>query len=256
MELFRNNWYTLVSQGALTTQWTPPSSCLATTTLWGSYRGYFLGFHEQVGIDLDCYPSLLSQQTASVTTSPLIVTGTTTEASTTKPYVTITGFTTYTPSITLTKTPFFPSSPGGLVSDIAFYSPGVCPSGYSYAVSYTFSKARPPGESRYVCCPSGYTVQTYMSTLRQTAGGRIYTSLVPVYSYPSCSSSATSITNLWSLVPGWPTVKPESYQLTTTSQSRTYESFLVRASGLVVGWQSDNAEVLDFIRSSNVTLPR
>jgi hypothetical protein len=248
------NWFTLITQGPLTTQWTPPASCLSTTTKWGSYRGLFLGFHQEVGIDLDCYPSLNPMPTAAATTSPLLSTGTTTEAGSPKVFVTVTGFTTYTPAPTITKTPLWPTR--GIVSDVAYYSPGICPSGYSYAVSFTDGQKAQLDESRYLCCPSGYTVNTYMSTSRITEGGRVTASLYPSYMYPSCSRTTTSMSNVWSLAPGWPTVKPTSYALEESVIANRYESFAIQASGVVVGWRPQDAAVVDYLKSNDVQLPK
>jgi hypothetical protein len=119
--------------GALTTLWTPPASCLSTTTYWGA--SFFIGYQSDAGGGLQCYPSIVPTPTKSdglhvpVTTSPLIATGTTTGSDTL--YVTITGYTTIYSDISSPPTPQTSLYPYATF----YYSPGICPSGYTYAIT-------------------------------------------------------------------------------------------------------------------------
>jgi hypothetical protein len=111
----------LVSQGPLTTLWTPPPSCLATTTADANYN-YYVGFNNVYGrraINLGCMiptPTVLYTPTPSPLPKYTAQNGT---------LVTITtGYSSYFP---------FPTSIWTQTDIAAYYSPGICPSGYHYA---------------------------------------------------------------------------------------------------------------------------
>ncbi|KAF1812663.1 hypothetical protein P152DRAFT_345454 [Eremomyces bilateralis CBS 781.70] len=243
----------LVTLGALNTQWTPPSSCLSTTTLWGS--SYFLGFQSTIGLDSECIPNAFATPTESIVTSALIQITTDTNEPTPSTYATITGYTTLTPSATRTALgQLMPASE--IISSVGYYSPGVCPSGYTYAASFTAGRpSASESESRYICCPSGFQAPTWTSTSTRTSNGARFIAKVATYDYPLCSQSATTLTNLWSMTPGWPDVRPSSYTLTEAERTYSENYFRVSASGVVVAWNPTDTAVVDFIRSNNVSLP-
>jgi hypothetical protein len=90
--------------GALTTVFTPPSSCLASSALWWIYTGYNV-YQLQGPPDLqNCFP------------------------------------------------------PSYVPNSTAYYSPGVCPSGYTTACT-SFNTVGTVTDTLYTCCP------TYVSHL-------------------------------------------------------------------------------------------
>ncbi|KAF1813672.1 hypothetical protein P152DRAFT_448094 [Eremomyces bilateralis CBS 781.70] len=232
---------TLLTQGPLSTLWTPPASCLSTTTMWGD-RTYFMGFMTDVGIDISCYPSLLPTPTGSATVSPLVEIRT---GSGDAEIATITGYTTVFPTPTgLSTTPLWPTD--RYVSEAAYYSPGICPSGYEYAApftlwSYKTTATQSSSVTRFLCCPSGYKAEAYGTG--ESAS----------YYYPGCQRKTDALTNVWSMTPGWPTVQPTSLPMFETS--REYGTFTVSANGIVVGWQATDVPVLEHLKKENIELP-
>ena len=139
----------LVSYGALTTLWTPPASCLSSTTFWGA--SFFIGYQSGAGGDLRCYPSIVPTPTQTdpaaslnvpITTAPLVATLTTTGSESL--YVTITGYTTIYSDIGAPPTP----QPTLYPYPTFYYSPGICPSGYAYVETCMTPKNTDTG----LCC--------------------------------------------------------------------------------------------------------
>jgi hypothetical protein len=225
---------TLASLGPLTTTWIPPASCLPTTTGFGSAT-YFIGAgFRALGVDNDCVPNIYGPETANPTTSPLVQITTVTDGPTPATLATITGYSTFTPTPTGTAVVDFKTT-GYYYSTIAFYSPGICPSGYYYAATFTGGRpSAPPSELRYLCCPSGYKIYIGGTSSKSYSGGNTYTRRWSTYSYPGCVSSATRISNVWSMETGWPSVKPTNYRLSAASTTRSYWSLYVTASGVAV----------------------
>jgi hypothetical protein len=246
---------TLASLGPLTTPWIPPASCLRTTTKV-STATYFIGAaFRSLGVDNDCVPNIYGLETATLTTSPLVQITTVTDGPTPVTIATITGYSTFTPAPTGAAQVNFTIS-GYYYSSIAFYSPGICPSGYTYAATFTGGRpSAPPSESRYLCCPSGYRVYTGATSSRSSSNGVTYTRRWSTHSYPGCVSSATRLSNVWVMETGWPGVKPTSYDLDTASTTRSFRSLYVTASGIAVAWRATDSVVLDYMRSRNISLP-
>lgn len=183
------------NRGPLTTIFTPPSNCLATTTALDT--SYFVG--SEPNGDLGGFPSCYPSSTLSVAASDDV---------------------------------FQP----------AVYSPGVCPFGYTYAFPYT-SQIDGIGEeyrsttytipvTKYVCCPSGFSVSDTDLFLG------------------ICSQTATSISNVWQLTPGWPSSTPSSYSLTTATDEIL---LFVNAKPIVVVWASTDGAVLKLLSSQGLT---
>lgn len=104
-----------IPYGPLTTLWTPHSSCLFTIT---SYSGsYYQGYIPSLGVDPACYPP----SNAAATTSVIVTSTPQSEPSlsTSRP-------------IPDTTTGVVPRD---LVNAVNLYSPGICPSGWTYALS-------------------------------------------------------------------------------------------------------------------------
>jgi hypothetical protein len=156
-----------------------------------------------------------------------------------------------------------PTSTSTIVSNanaitLQYWSPGLCPYGWTYAMSYNgpgipvTGTASPstvsfegfaastvtysPDNTAYICCPTGFNigVTSYGSGSAQGA-------------YPICTLYDGAIYAGWSMQPGWPTVKPEShiqlYSKVPAASDATCESFTVRASGIVVAWHATDTFV-------------
>ncbi|KAF1809011.1 hypothetical protein P152DRAFT_173266 [Eremomyces bilateralis CBS 781.70] len=232
---------TLLSLGVLNSQWTPPGSCLSTTTAWGN--SYFLGYHKDAGHDPQCIPNVAAAPTVSVVTTNGLTPSTYT--------------TTIAPSPTITAIAQLMPSADQNISSVGYYSPGICPSGFIYAASFTAGLPGAGKESRYICCPSGFLAEKGTSTrVRTTKGGR-RTTRITTYEYPLCTQSARTITNLWSMTPGWPSVRPSSYNVsqTSTTNRNSKSVFSITASGIVVAWNPTDTPVVDYIRNNNIQLP-
>lgn len=236
----------LVSLGALSTQWTPPGSCVSTTTVWGN--SFFVGFQSALGLDSGCIPTPTA---GSQTATPQFTTDS--SGSTAFPIAWITPAPISTSTSSATSTPnFFPS--GYRISSVAYYSPGICPSGFTYAASFTAGRPRATAlEERYLCCPSGLEASTSISKSRRTSDGRVHTSHIVTYEYPLCTQSTRTISNLWSMTPGWPTSQPSTFDVGTSTTSGAF--FYVTASGLVVGWRPSDTAIVDFLEKNNISLP-
>jgi hypothetical protein len=254
----------LVTLGPLTTVWTPPASCLSTTTQWGDwYSAFFLGYQPNLGVDADCFPSHKPTATASATTAPLVAISSVTTGPTPTTFVTITGYTTVTPTPTDVNNPAQPllTTRSNYDWHAAYYSPGICPSGYTYAVSYT-DKYGPWAAptfaendlTRYFCCPSGYTVQSYVTSTTRAGNLRLKTSYSTLYWYPDCLLTTSAMPTVWSMTPGWPATKPTSYSLTSSMGDGSYRSYSVYASGVVVGWSGNDQAVLEYLQKNNITV--
>jgi hypothetical protein len=254
----------LITLGPLTTVWTPPASCLSTTTQWGDwYSAFFIGYQPNLGVDADCFPSHKPTAIASATTSPLVETSSVTTGLTPTTFVTITGYTTMFPTPTdanLPAQPLLKTSPS-YDWHAAYYSPGICPSGYTYAVTYTDTPsfwATPTSTendlTRYFCCPSGYTVNSYVTSSTQAVNLRLKASYSTSYWYPRCSLTTSAMPTVWSMTPGWPATKPTSYSLTSSTGGDWYGSYNVYASGVVVGWSGNDQAVLEYLQNNNISV--
>ncbi|KAF1814021.1 hypothetical protein P152DRAFT_301790 [Eremomyces bilateralis CBS 781.70] len=253
----------LVPLGPLTTLWTPPASCLSTTTQWGQLGqtgALFIGYHSDLGPDADCFPSHRAEPTGSPVTTALIAFSTVTGPTPT-PIPSIVGFTTITPTPTgpFKADPLF--SQTGYTSKVAYYSPGICPSGYTYAATYTgwekyyiFRTPLPTSSvTQHFCCPSGYRPNLRITSSVKGGAFRDYTTTWPSLDYLLCSATPTSVANVWTMTPGWPTVKPTSYSLGNVEYDGLH-AVRVWASGVIVGYQSTDTAVLDYLHQNNITL--
>ena len=105
-----------IDYGALTTPWTPPTSCLSTVT---SYSGsYFQGYIPALGVDPACYPPSHAAAPASVVVTSTVI-GSEASLSTHNPV----------PGPTRNVVA------RDLVNAVNLHSPGICPSGWTYALS-------------------------------------------------------------------------------------------------------------------------
>src|SRR5579871_3127030 len=105
-----------IAYGPLTTRWTPHSSCLYTVT---SYSGsYFQGYIPGLGVDPACYPP---SQSVSLTSIGVTSTFIESEASLSTPG------SVHEPTTSVIVR--------DLVNAVNLYSPGICPFGWSYAMS-------------------------------------------------------------------------------------------------------------------------
>jgi hypothetical protein len=208
--------YVLASNGPLTSIFSPPTSCIQTTTFDGS--NYFIGYESGLGTDSACYPPVLT------TAAPKI---------------------------------------DGNAVTLQYYSPGLCPSGWSYAVSYNgpgvptpvsststtttsfnnfggyFTITLSPDNSAYLCCPIGFNVGVTTTSTGVAQGA-----------YPECTKYAADIDAGWKLQPGWPTAKPDSADIQLFSHIAYADeshipckSLTVRASGIVVAWHETDTAV-------------
>ena len=115
---------TLEPYGPLTTLFNPPASCIFTTTVLGSEA--FIGYHPDLGTDLACFPtSATPQDTALPVSSSTLATSTISSNNSTSTR----GSTETTTAQTTGPTS---SQILGLPSLLRYYSPGICPVGYSY----------------------------------------------------------------------------------------------------------------------------
>jgi hypothetical protein len=147
---------------------------------------------------------------------------------------------------------------------LQYYSPGACPDGWTYAMSYdgpgipestgatSFSVVSvsgiprstvtdSPDNTAYICCPDSYSIAV---TTEVTGGAQ--------GAYPICTKYDSNIDTAWSIQPGWPTVKPSSLQLfshiytpnsNAVGPSNNCGSYTVRASGIVVAWHATDSDV-------------
>jgi hypothetical protein len=96
----------------------------------------------------------------------------------------------------------------------------------------------------YVCCPTGYGVQiSYLSS-------NTYDTL-----WPLCTGQATVITNAWRISAGWPSTQPTSFDLFTTTAMGDYAWFTPIASAIMVGWQSTDSTVIQYLDTARIYLP-
>jgi hypothetical protein len=56
------------------------------------------------------------------------------------------------------------------------------------------------------------------------------------------------------MTPGWPATKPTSYSLTSSMGESTYRGYSVYASGVVVGWSSNDQAILEYLQKNNITV--
>ncbi|KAI2638808.1 hypothetical protein GGS26DRAFT_542935 [Hypomontagnella submonticulosa] len=113
--------------------------------------------------------------------------------------------------------------PPGFAPTAAFYSPAICPSGWSAGCS-SVDVIGSLTETRAICCPLGYTCNTNP----QTAG---------TWSTLSCSSACWTPISVTV-----PDVSNQQYRVTVLSQ------ILINAAAVNIRWQRD-----DFIASSTST---
>ncbi|KAF2668525.1 hypothetical protein BT63DRAFT_279480 [Microthyrium microscopicum] len=280
---YRTSVSSLISAGPLTTLWTPPASCLSTTSQFGyTYQGhFFIGWNSAYGPDWECFPSVQGRTiitSASYTTQTTQhVTIVTPNGSNPIPYPTI-----YSAS---TETWLVRNSDRMAATTTALYfSPGICPSGYiyaatftdaSYVVPYPFTATTPSNlkESRYMCCPDGFSVSSIMSTSTTTSSSYDYahaTSSVPTttyfstarYDYPICIQTASAFHNVWYINSEWPYSRPSSLALSDATATaglndmgHSTSHLTATASGFVVGWRASDAAVTEYLKASNIELP-
>ena len=235
-----------ISGGPLTALWTPPISCLSTVT---SYSGsYFQGYIPAIGIDPACYPPL---QTA-VPTSVVVTSTTESEPNLSTHNVVA----------------------RNLVNAVNLYSPGICPSGWAYALSckHPFQKKQsnlmyvtdvttavaaaatsasfndsfltaPTSQYTYFCCPDGFQLDILTPGPSPTI----------LIDYASCTSTDTILDAVWAMKSsdGWPKSKPSDIQVYT--EELAYEPsgcsvFTVTASGIAVAWAATDTAAVDFLQ--------
>ena len=71
-----------------------------------------------------------------------------------------------------------------------------------------------------------------------------------------CTGYVTAITNAWRIIPGWPTIQPTPLELFTTTAGGPYDRFTPTASAIVVAWQSTDADILHYLDTARVYLPK
>jgi hypothetical protein len=252
--------------GALTSRWYPPNSCLSTTSQV-YFRGYstefFLGYHTSLGIDPNCFPPMPTTTTSTTSLNPISTSFvasvmTSTSGTIQVAYPTIISTITWRPDA-------YRSYDSHTKEIAAYFSPGICPSGYEYAASFTGitripdypSNTPSPGESesRYLCCPSGYTVH---STSGYNTPVRVSTPTTHYYKYPLCTREAATFSNVVEVGREWPTtIPPELLPSKVSARSSGWKSNLTAiASGIIVGWRNSDAIVTDFIRNNKISLPK
>jgi hypothetical protein len=194
------------------TQWIQPTSCGETTTHHDS--DYFLGYNSALGKDPNCFPPVITQSPSFV--DPNVIT-------------------------------------------IQYYSPALCPSGWWYAMSYSGPGLPPttntpsvqvdsffgtsttiePEVTAWVCCPESYSV-----SVTSYNGSN-------VGAYPLCTDYAANLYDAWDMLPGWPTSKPNSFDIyhkTVVAPAGQDPgpgcgSFTVTASGFVVAWHATDTSI-------------
>ncbi len=270
-----------ISYGPLTTLWTPHSSCLFTVT---SYSGsYYQGYIPSLGVDPACYPPSQAAATASVavTFTPIEPDA---SLSTPNPVPDSTGvvldFTPIDPEASLPTSNPVPDTTTGvvardLVNAVNLYSPGICPSGWTYALSCKcpFHKQQPnliyltdvttavaaaptsaflndsfltatTSHYTYFCCPDGFQLDILTPGPSPTIQ----------VDYASCTSTGTVIETVWDMKNsgGWPTSVPSDihvYMAELDYEPDGCSIFTVTASGIAVAWAATDTAVIDYLHS-------
>lgn len=186
------------SLGPITSLWTPPASCYLTTT---TYNG-----------SLYIYDHFTGSIISSISCNPPI------------PWL---------PIVTSNAVEFF----GPATWTSRYYSPAVCPSGWSTAWDLSQNWQTAVGDNAntaYLCCPTGFSAPT--------------NTLEPCTSY---LSSGSTLSNVWSRPTASSQVSIGSSPVMAPSVLKTSQR--VDAMPLVVLWQSTDTQILDLLRSISAT---
>lgn len=182
------------SLGPVTSLWTPPASCYLTTT---TYNG-----------SLYIYDHFTGSIISSISCNPPI------------PWL---------PIVTSDAVEFF----GPATWTSRYYSPAICPSGWSTAWDLSQNWQTAGGDNAntaYLCCPTGFSAPT--------------NTLDPCTSY---LSSGATLSNVWSRPTASRQVSIGSSPVAAPSVLKAAQR--VDAMPLVVLWQSTDTQILDLLRS-------
>ncbi|KAH6671912.1 hypothetical protein B0J14DRAFT_83110 [Halenospora varia] len=223
----------ITNLGPLTTIWTPPASCYQTTTSWRDLWGReYLYLYNNYGLEeFTCWPSV------SFNTIPSSIRPGTDLIESLDPITD--RVRTQTTSGTSTQT-FFPLAAGW-----EFYSPGICPTGWTPSSSlarFRGHRVAESGISVTLCCPIGYPA-TFIG--EDLGGSQIFN-----FKCMRNITNSASITNLLSLRLATASMKASYTVLPTASVNASFIS--VRP--IVVMYQTTDLEIMRLLARST-TIP-
>jgi hypothetical protein len=205
--------FVLATNGPLSTsQWIPATSCVETTTHYGS--DYFLGYNSVLGKDINCYPPTVSQ--VSSLSDPNAIT-----------------IQYYSPAL----------CPSGWWYAMSYSGPGLPPTTNTPSVQvdsyFGTSTTFQPEVTAWVCCPNAFSIS--VTSYEGTNVG----------AYPLCTDYAANLFSAWHLVSGWPNSQPTSHEIyhkTVVANAGQDAgpgcgSFTVTASAFVVAWHATDTAI-------------